>query len=202
MLNLKRNTFFTLINTYCYSGRSVNIAQSGLGNRFIHTATTNRAIADNFITSSRKFYGGVFVTALLECLKRNSDGMLSEFVAEIKAEVTGYRSSVFPDRVPPPLTSAVSHSSFWKCQLNAFIPIHTQSTLVETVTATIADIKSVKLSDLFTLTKPAKRQKSIPDEVVAEIRDAQQLAAKRGGANGEDQIYHACQELLEGAASL
>ena len=202
--NFKRNTFFTLINTCCYAGYWVNLAQTGLGNRFVHAATKKREEADNFVTSSGKFRGGVFVTALLECLKKNGDGTLSEFVAEIKAQVTGYQSPIYPQRVPPIPTSAVSHHSFWKRHLNAFIPIHTESTLAETVTATIADIadvKSVKLADLFKLTRPAKLQKTIPDEVVAEVRDAQQSAARRGGANGEDEMYHACQGLLEGAAS-
>jgi hypothetical protein len=205
LTNLTRNTFFTLINTCCYAGYWVNLAQTGLGNHFVHAATKKREEADNFVTSSGKFRDGVFVTALLECLKKNGDGTLSEFVAEIlKAEVTGYQSPISPQLVPPTPTSAVSHHSFWKRQLNAFIPIHTDSTLAETVTATIADIanvKLVKLADLFKLTRPAKLQKTIPDEVVAEVWDAQQAAARRGGANGEDQMYHACQGLLEGAAS-
>lgn len=187
-----------MVNTCCYSGGWVNIAQTGLGNRFIHAATTKRGIADNFITSSGKYRGGLFVTALLECLKRNGEGQLLEFNAEIKAEVT---ASVFPDHIPAPPQSAVSNSSFWKRPVHAFIPIQNKSNLAETVSAAMLDLKSVKLLELFKLTRPAKRREIIPDEIVREIRDAQEFAARRGGANGEDQIYHACHELLDGEAS-
>ena len=40
------------------------------------------------------------MTALLECLKRNCDGTLSEFVAEIKAEVSSYRFNEAPEEIP------------------------------------------------------------------------------------------------------
>lgn len=123
VVNLRRHTYFTLVNTCCYSGGWVNIAQTGLGNRFDHAATTRRRIADNFITSSGKYRSGVFVTALLECLKRNGEGQLLEFDAEIKAEATAYRNPVFLDRIPAPPQSAVSNSSFWKRPVHAFIPI-------------------------------------------------------------------------------
>ena len=201
VINLRRHTYFTLVNTCCYSGGWVNIAQTGLGNRFFHAATTKMAIADNFIISSGKYRGGVFVTALLECLKRNGEGQLLEFSAEIKAEVMAYRSPVSPDHIPAPPQSAVSNSSFWKRPVQAFIPIQNKSNLAETLSAAVMDLKSVTLSELFKLTRPAKRREIIPDEIVREVRDAQELAARRGGANGEDQIYHACREILDGEAN-
>jgi len=198
--NLKRHTYFTLVNTACYSGGWVDIAQTGLGKRFVHTAATENKLASNFLSSSGKYRGGVFVTALLECLKRNPDGTLSEFVAEIKAEVAAYRNPRNPNVASAPSMSAVSNTSFWKRRIDAFVPIQTGSTLPETVMYTLEDIKSVKLAGLFEKIRPAKKAKIVPDEVVRELREAEDSAMARGGANGEEEIYTACQELLEGEA--
>ena len=143
---------------------------------------------------------GLFVTALLECLKRNPDGTLSEFIAKIKAEQSAYRNPQKPNPVSAPPPSAVSHTSFWKRRLDAFVPIQTGSTLPETVMSALEDIKSVKLAGLFEKIQYAKKAEIVPDEVVRELRKAMHSAMARGGANGEDEIYHACRELLEGEA--
>ena len=166
----------------------------------MHASTGKDTKTENFITSSGQYRGGVFVTALLQCLKRNGDGTLSEFIAEIKAEVSPCRNPKTPEEIPAAPTSAVSHSTFWKRPLNAFIPIQTDSNLSETVSAALEDIISVTLAQLFQQTRPSKRREVIPDEVVREIREAQNWASRRGGSNGEDDIYHACQEVLDGNA--
>jgi hypothetical protein len=199
VVNLRRHTYFTVIITCYYSGGWINIARTGLGKRFLHAASGKNKKAE--LTSSGKHRGGLFVTALLECLKRNGDGTLSEFVAEIKAEVTSCRSHETSEEIPAATISAISHSNFWKRPLNAFIPIHTDSSLPEMVSTALENVKSVTLAQLFERTRPAKRRRVIPDEVVREIRDAQRWASRRGGSNGEDQIYHACQEVLDGNAN-
>ena len=100
-------------------------------------------------SSSGKYMDRLFVTALLECLKRNPDGTLSEFIAEIKAKELAYRTPQKPNPVSGPPTSAVSHTSFWKRRLDAFVPIQTGSTLSETVAFVLEDIKSVKLAVFY-----------------------------------------------------
>ena len=39
VVNLKRHTYFTLVNTYCYSEGWSNITKTGLGKRFVHAAS-------------------------------------------------------------------------------------------------------------------------------------------------------------------
>lgn len=198
--NLSRYTYFTLINTCCYSGGWIDIARTSLGRRFVHAPTGKDTRAENFITSSGQYRRELFVAALLECLKRNGDGTLSEFIAEIKAEVTSYGNPKTPEEIPAAPTNAVSRSTFGKRPLNAFIPIQTDSNLSETVSAALEDIKSVTLAQLFQQTRPTKRREVIPDEMVREIREAQNWASRRGYSNGEGDIYHACHEVLDGNA--
>ena len=184
--SLKRYTYFTLVNTCCYSGGWVNIAETGLGRRLVHAS------------QSGKYRGGVFMTALLECLRRNGNGTLSEFVGEIKAEVTAYRHPNEPDTIPAAPMIALSNTGFWKRPIAAFIPIQTDSSLQQTVASAIFDLKTPNLSSLFRDIRPAKIRKIVPDEIVTEIEDTKRCAVRRGGANGEEQLYEACRVLLDG----
>ena len=198
VVNLPRYTYFTLINTCCYSGGWINIAKTGLGKRFVHAASGARTVADNHVSNSGKYRGGVFVTALLECLKRNKNGTLSQFVGEIKAEVTAYRHPDEPNITTAAPTIALSNTDFWKRPINAFIPIQAESTLAQTVVSAVADMKTPNLHSLFQKIHPARIREMIPDELVPEIEDARRNAVRRGGANGEDQLYEASRTLLEG----
>lgn len=196
---MKRNTYFTLINTCCYSGGWTNIATAGLGNRFVHSATSATTTAQNFKTISGKYRGGVFVTALLECLRKSPDNTLSQFTAEISQDVIDYRSPAFPDIVPAAPKTAVNNTKFWKQKLDAFIPIHRDSTLHETVTTAVSDINA-NLRPLFSPVKSPKRRKVISECSVTEILSAQATAEHQGGSNGEGDIYNTCQKVLNGDA--
>jgi hypothetical protein len=156
------------------------MAQTGVGKRFVHAAATENRPTSNFLSSSGKYMDGLFVTALFECLKRNPDGTLSEFIAEIKAEESAYRNPPKPNTVSAPPTNAISYTSFWKRRLDAFVPIQTGSTLPETVMSALEDIKSVKLAGLFEKIQPAKKAEIVPDEVVRELRKAMHSAIYRG----------------------
>jgi len=68
----------------------------------------------------------------------------------------------------------------------------------KSVTSSLENLKSVKLAGLFEKIRSSKRLETVPDEIVPELREAETLTVKRGGAHGEDEIYTACQELLEG----
>ena len=68
--SIPNGAYFTLINTACYSGKWVSIAKDFKGNRFVHAASGSDQKAQNFRTASAKCREGIFVTALLECLKR------------------------------------------------------------------------------------------------------------------------------------
>jgi hypothetical protein len=199
--NLKWHSYFTLINTCCYSGGWINLAGTGMGKRFVHAAAGAKETAPNFVTGSGNYRGGVFVTALLECLKKSGDGTLREFVAEIKAEAAGYRHPAEPDAILGTPTASVSRSVLWNRPINAFIPVQKDSCLAETVTCALKDLKSVSLDQLFKHTRPAIDRESVPDERVRQVLEAKSFAMKRGGANGEDQIYKACNNLLDGDAN-
>src|SRR5204862_4959402 len=125
------------------------------------------------------------------------NGTLSQLVAEIKAEVTAYRHPDEPNTMPDAPTIALSNTCFWKRPINAFIPIQTESTLPQTVASAVVDFKTANLHSLFKEIKPAKTREMVPDELVSEIEDARRCAIRRGGANGEDQLYEACRILLE-----
>jgi hypothetical protein len=201
--NLPRHTYLTILNTCCYSGSWVEIATSGMGIRVVHAAT-GHAKADNFKTQSGRYRGGVFVTTLLECLRRNPDGTLSQFAAEISNEVKAYREPNDLSTIPFPPQVGISDSSFWHRQVDAFIPIHPNSTLAPTVSFALQDIQATKLGDLFKAIPRRKKDdaKSIPDELFCELDTALNLAMKRGGSNGEDQVYSACSKVLAGEASV
>ena len=58
-------------------------------------------------------------------------------------------------------------------------------------------IKSVKMNDLFSEIRPAKRRR-VSTTILSEIQRAGTDAELRGFANGEDNIYHACRDVMEG----
>jgi hypothetical protein len=182
--NLHRNSSLTLVNTCCYSGGWINLTRESQGRRYVAAATSANTIADNFLSRSGRYRGGVFVTAFLECLKRSPEGLLSQFSSEVKAEVLAYRN-------PRDQKSALAPP------ISAFIPIQKESTLQDTVAATIADVKTTNLHDLFKAIKPARKREAIPDELAPEFEHYRNLAMQRGGSNGEDQIHEACRTLLE-----
>ena len=64
----------------------------------------------------------------------------------------------------------------------------------------LEDVQSTTLHDLYKHIQPAKHRK-VPDEIITTIRDAEQLATVRRGANEEDIISHACTEILDGKAT-
>jgi hypothetical protein len=122
--NLKWYSYFVLIST-CYSGGWIDLAGTGMGKRFIHAGAAGAKEKPlNFATGFGNYRGGVFVTPLLECLKKSGDGTLKEFAAEIKAEAVGYRHPGEPDAMLGTSTASVSRSSLWTRPLiNAFIPV-------------------------------------------------------------------------------
>jgi hypothetical protein len=154
--NLPLHSYLTIVNTCCYSGSWVGIATSGLaiGKRLVHAATGNSR-ADNFKTLSGRYRGGSCVTALLECLKRNLDATLSEFVAEMSQEVKAY---CHPSTIPIPPQVGISHSAFWQRKGDAFIPIHPDSILPPTVSFTLEDNQATRLDDLFRAISARKRE--------------------------------------------
>src|SRR5947207_2432558 len=121
---LRPGTYFTIINTCCYSGHWLPLATHARGNRFVHNASAASETAANFRTSSGKVRGGVFVTALLDCLKRDTDGTLSQFVAEIRDEVVAYNEKSSTEECEIEGTPCISVSApvFWNKKLQAFIP--------------------------------------------------------------------------------
>lgn len=199
--NLHRNSSLTVVNTCCYSGGWTNITKEGQGRRYVAAAASASRTAENFLTQSGRYRGGLFATAFLECLKRDSEGLLSQFTAEVKAEVASYKN---PRTLQPPAASpvsAVSRTAHWNKPLSAFIPIQNNSNFQQTVADTIADVQSTNLHDLFKAIKPARKRKKVPDEVSIEIDHYRLLSMKRGGANGEDQLHEACRVLLEADAN-
>lgn len=119
--------------------------------------------ADNFQTLSGKYRGEAFVTALLECHRKSGDGTLSVFIAEIRAEVMSYRHPEDPAKVPPPPQSAVSITVFWKKK--AFIPIQRESSLAETISLAMDDIKCFKLAELYNSIRPAQPRDHVAEEI-------------------------------------
>ena len=128
--NLPRRTYFIIINTCCYSGSWTTLANHDKGNRFVHTASGHDELAWNFRTSSGMVRGGVFVSALLECLKHDENGTLSEFVAEIRSEMVEHAKAKGSKSTP---TAMASNNAFWKRKVRAFIPAPADISIQESI---------------------------------------------------------------------
>ena len=191
--NLPRRTYFTIINTCCYSGSWTTLAKQDKGNRFVHAASGGDEVARNFSTSSGMVRGGVFVSALLECLKHDENGTLSEFVAEIRSEVVEHAKARGMKSTP---AAMISNNAFWKRKVRAFIPAPEDTSIQEGIVDVLDSIKSVKMNDLFSDIRPAKRRR-VSTTVLSEIQRAGIEAELRGFANGEDNIYHAYRDVME-----
>jgi hypothetical protein len=190
--------YFTPINTACYSGGWINIA-SGTGNRLVQVASSAKETASNFRTASDKVRGATFVCALLECLKRNDEGHLSAFIADIQKEVMEYntkRTKVLKRKIEGTPKARVSRHVLWNRKPQAFIPLD-QATLPEKVSDILESIKSSDINKLFKRIRSAKTRR-IPDELVPEIEEMIYDAESRGLRHGEDSIYHAGRQIMLG----
>ena len=197
--NVPTGAYFTLINTACYSGNWINIVNDGAGNRLVQTASSAKETASNFRTASNKLRGGTFVCALLACLKRNDDGQLSEFVADIQKEVIEYNTIATKARkhkVEETPVAEVSRQMLWRREPQAFIPLD-QATLQQRVIDILESIKSPKINELFKYI-PSTKKRHVPDELIPEVEEMIQNAEARGFPHGEDSIYDSGIQILQG----
>jgi hypothetical protein len=200
-VTVRPGTYFTVINTCCHSGHWLPLATDASGNTFIYNASAASETTANFRSKSGKLRGGVIVTALLNYLKRDEvDGTLSEFVAEVRDEVLAYNENESSEEKEIEGKPCVKLSApvFWNRKLQAFIPSPT--TVHETLTEVLESVKSTNIDSLFISIKPAKRRRT-SDELISEFKWLEDDAERRGYSNGEDIIYEACQEVLDGDAS-
>jgi hypothetical protein len=127
-------------------------------------------------------------------------------VSEVRKEVTDEFLKSHPNRPDPTVPmSAVSGHVLWDRKLKAFIPVtnerSVQEVVVDHVIETTSSNTNPNLTERYQKIRPAKRRK-LPDELADTIRQTMERAYDAGGSNGEDKVYDACREALEGDASV